>query len=169
MNLAEIIPERYSQIEFKPIIEWIGGSEERFAELMEVFFDGNTRKNQYAASIMIHCVDKWKYLLNPYLERLILNLQKPNLHDAIKRNTVRVLQDVEIPENLHGTMADIAFSYLQNSAEAVAIKVFSMTIIDNLTKKYPELKDELCFILEEQMPFQSAGFRSRAGKILKGF
>jgi hypothetical protein len=166
MNLAEIIPERYSQIEFQPIIDWIGGSEEHFADLMEVFFDGNTRKNQYAASIMIHCVDKWKYLLNPYLERLILNLQKPNLHDAIKRNTVRVLQDVEIPENLHGTMANIAFSYLQNPAEAVAIKVFSMTIIDNLTKKYPELKDELCFILEEQMPFQSAGFRSRAGKIL---
>lgn len=167
MNLAETIPERYSQIEFKPIIDWIGGSDERFAELMEVFFDGNTRKNQYAASIMIHCVDKWKYLLNPYLERLILNLQKPNLHDAIKRNTVRVLQDVEIPENLHGTMADIAFSYLQNPAEAVAIKVFSMTIIDNFTKKYPELKDELCFILEEQIPFQSAGFRSRAGKILR--
>jgi hypothetical protein len=167
MNLLEIIPERYSQLEFKPIIDWIGGSEERFEELMEVFFDGNTRKNQYAASIMIHCVDKWNYLLYPHVERLILNLQNPNLHDAIKRNTVRVLQDIEIPEKLHGTMAEIAFTYLQNPTEAIAIKVFSMTIVYNLTKKYPELKEELRFILEEQMPFQSAGFRSRAGKILR--
>jgi hypothetical protein len=167
MTFAERIPERYSQLEFKPIIKWIGGSEERFAELMEVFFNGNTRQNQYAAGLMIHCIDKWNYLLTPYIEKLILNLQKPNLHDAIKRNTVRVLQDVEIPEHLHGTMADIAFGYLQNPSEAIAIKVFSMTILDNLTQKYPELKEELHFILEAQMPFQSAGFRSRAGKILK--
>lgn len=167
MNLAQTIPERYSQIEIQPIINWIGGLEERFADLMEVFFDGNTRKNQYAAGIMIHCVDRWAYLLNPYVERLILNLQDPNLHDAIKRNTVRVLQDVEIPEKLHGMMAEIAFTYLQNPTEAIAIKVFSMTIVYNLTKKYPELKEELRFILEEQMPFQSAGFRSRAGKILR--
>jgi hypothetical protein len=167
MNIAQTIPERYSQVEFKPIIDWIGGSEERFAELMEVFFDGNTRKNQYAASIMIHCVDRWNYLLEPHLERLILNLQNPTLHDAIKRNTVRVLQDVEIPEKLQGTMADIAFTYLQNPTEAIAIKVFSMTIVYNLTKKYPELEEELRFILEEQMPYQSAGFRSRAGKILR--
>jgi hypothetical protein len=70
MNLVQTIPERYSQLEFKPIINWIGGSEERFAELMEIFFDGNSRKNQYAASIMIHCVDKWNYLKSPksYME-----------------------------------------------------------------------------------------------------
>ena len=168
MNLTQSIPERYSQIEIQPIIDWIEGSEEHFAELMEVFFDGNTRKNQYAAGIMIHCIDRWDYLLIPHVEKLILNLQNPNLHDAIKRNTVRVLQDAEIPEKLHGILVDIALTYLQNSTEAIAIKVFSMTILYNLTQKYPELKNELRFILEEQMPFQSAGFRSRAEKILRG-
>ena len=85
----------------------------------------------------------------------------------MKRNTVRVLQDVKIPENMHGILTDICFQYLQNPSEAIAIKVFSMTIIHNLTKQYPELKEELKFILEEQIPFQSVGFRSRAGKILK--
>ena len=167
MIIAQTIPERYSQIEIQPIINWIEGSEEHFAELMEVFFDGNTRKNQYAAGIMIHCIDRWDYLLIPHVEKLILNLQNPNLHDAIKRNTVRVLQDVEIPEKLHGLMVDIAFNYLQNPTEAIAIKVFSMTILYKITQKYPELKDELKFILEEQLPFQSAGFRNRAEKILR--
>jgi hypothetical protein len=167
MNLKQFLPERYSKEDFKEIIDWINGSHEHFAELMEIFFDGNTRKNQYAASVMIHCIDEWDYLLNPYLEKLILNLQNDGLHDAIKRNSVRVLQDVEIPEKLHGSMVDICFKYLQNPSEAIAIKVFSMTIIHNLTKDYPELIEELKFILEEQMPFQSAGFRSRAGKILR--
>jgi hypothetical protein len=167
MNLQQSLPERYSQTEFQTIIDWINGSHENFAELMSIFFEHNSRKNQYAASLMIHCVDKWDYLLTPYLEKLILNLQNENLKDAIKRNTVRILQDVKIPENLHGILANICFQYLQNPSEAIAIKVFSMTIIHNLTKEYPELKEELKFILEEQLPFQSAGFRSRAGKILK--
>jgi hypothetical protein len=167
MNLQQSLPERYSQTEFQKIIDWINGTPDHFAELMEIFFEHNSRKNQYVASIMIHCVDKWDYLLTPYLEKLILNLQNENLKDATKRNTVRVLQDIKIPENLHGILVDICFQYLQNPSEAIAIKVFSMTIIHNLTKEYPELKEELKFILEEQMPFQSAGFRSRAGKILK--
>lgn len=167
MNLKESLPEYHSQTETKRILHWIDGSPQHFAELMDVFFSGNTRKNQYAAGIMIHCIDRWPYLLIPYIEKLILNLQNEGLHDAIKRNTVRVLQDVDIPENLHGVLAEICFNYLKNPAEAVAIKVFSMTIIDNLTQFYPELKEELHFILEEQFPFQSAGFRSRAGKILK--
>ena len=167
MNLQTSLPDRYSQVEFQKIIDWINGSHEHFAELMEIFFEHNSRKNQYAASIMIHCVDKWDYLLTPYLEKLILNLQNDNLKDATKRNTVRVLQSVEIPENLHGILANICFQYLQNPSEAIAIKVFSMTIIHDFIKDYPELKEELRFILEEQMPFQSAGFRSRAGKILK--
>jgi hypothetical protein len=167
MNLKDSLPERYSLKDFKEVIDWINGSHEHFAELMEIFFEHNSRKNQYAASVMIHCVDKWDYLLTPYLEKLILNLQNENLKDATKRNTVRVLQDVKIPENLHGILANICFQYLQNPSEAIAIKVFSMTIIHNLTKEYPEVKEELRFILEEQMPFQSAGFRSRAGKILK--
>jgi hypothetical protein len=167
MNLQQSLPECYSQTEFQKIIDWINGSPEHFAELMEIFFEHNSRKNQYAASIMIHCVDKWDYLLTPYLEKLILNLQNNNLKAATKRNTVRVLQDVKIPENLHGIIANICFQYLQNPSEAIAIKVFSMTIIQNLTKDYPELKEELRFILEDRLPFQSAGFRSRAGKILK--
>ena len=167
MNLKTFLPEQYSLKDFKEAIDWINGSHERFAELMEIFFEHNSRKNQYAASVMIHCVDKWDYLLTPYLEKLILNLRNDNLKDATKRNTVRVLQDVKIPENMHGILTDICFQYLQNPSEAIAIKVFSMTIIRNLTKQYPELKEELKFILEEQIPFQSAGFRSRAGKILK--
>lgn len=167
MNLEENLPERYAQTEFQKIIEWINGSHEHFAELMAIFFENNSRKNQFAASIMVHCVDKWHYLLTPYLEKLILNLQNKNLKDAIKRNTVRVLQRAKIPESLQGILADICFQYLQNPSEAIAIKVFSMTIIHNLTKDYPELKVELKFMLEEQSPFQSAGFRSRASKILK--
>ena len=115
MNLKESLPEYHSQVETQRILHWIDGSPQRFAELMDIFFEGNTRKNQYAAGIMIHCIDRWPYLITPYIEKFILNLQNEGLHDAIKRNTVRVLQDVEIPENLHGVIAEICFNYLKKT------------------------------------------------------
>ncbi len=166
MNVKEAIPERFSKEKFAIIIDWIDGNPARFDELMTVFFEGDSRKNQHAANIMSHCIDRWSFLIMPYIEKMLLNLKQDNLHDAIKRNTIRVLQTVEIPEELHGIAADICFQYLSNHEEAVAIKAFSMTVLFNLSKHYPELKTELKFILEEQLPYQSPAFKNRALKIL---
>ena len=43
-----------------------------------------------------------------------------------------------------------------------------MTVLYNITLKIPELADELKIIIEDQMPYGSAGFKSRGKKILKG-
>ncbi|MDR6560070.1 MULTISPECIES: hypothetical protein [unclassified Arcicella] len=167
MNIKEAIPERFSREIFTKIIDWIDGKPERFDELMVVFFEGDSRKNQHAANIMSDCIHRWPFLLTPYIEKMLLNLQQDNLHDAIKRNTVRVLQDIAIPEELHGLAVDTCFKYLSNHDEAIAIRVFSMTILFNLSKLYPELKSELKFLIEEQLPYQSPAFKNRANKILK--
>ena len=42
-----------------------------------------------------------------------------------------------------------------------------MTVLGNLVKKYPEIKNELKYVIEEQFADQTAGFRSRGKKILK--
>jgi hypothetical protein len=47
------------------------------------------------------------------------------------------------------------------------VKVFGMTVLANLCEKLPELKNELRIIIEDQMPYGSAGFKSRGSKILK--
>lgn len=92
---------------------------------------------------------------------------KPNLYNAVKRNTIRFLQDIQIPEKYQGTLMEICFKYLESPTEALAVKVFSMQVLDNLAKLYPEIKPELKLLIEEQLPNQTAGFKSRAKKILK--
>ncbi len=86
---------------------------------------------------------------------------------AVKRNTLKILQFVDIPEDLLGITADICFRLLNDGKEPIAVKVFAMTVIFNIVKKYPELNEELKISIEEQMPFASAGFKSRGNKILK--
>jgi hypothetical protein len=42
-----------------------------------------------------------------------------------------------------------------------------MTVLLNIVKYVPELKEELKIIIEDQMPYASAGFQSRGKKTLK--
>ena len=97
--------------------------------------------------------------------RLIDNLQKPGLHNAIKRNSIRLLQYVDIPEKFHGKVMEVCFRYVESPTEAVAIKAFSLTVLSNLSKQYPEILPEIKLLIEEQWPHQAAAFKSRAKKI----
>ncbi len=97
---------------------------------------------------------------------MIENLQNP-VHDAVKRNTLRILQFVDIPEDLLGLTAEICFSILNSAKSPIAFKVHAMSALLDIVKKYPELKGELKISIEEQMPFGSAGFISRGKRVLK--
>ncbi len=124
------------------------------------------RITQRAAAIVNEVCERKPEWLEPYYERVILNLRN-DVHDAVKRNTVRLLQFHDIPEDLLGEAADVCFKLLESAKEPVAIKVFSMTVLFNIVKRVPELKSELEYMIEEQMPYGSAGFVSRGKKILK--
>jgi hypothetical protein len=49
----------------------------------------------------------------------------------------------------------------------VAIKAFALTVLQNLSAVYPDIKPELKLIIEERWPHETAAFHSRARKILK--
>jgi hypothetical protein len=105
-------------------------------------------------------------LIIPYVERMLHNLDAPH-HDAVIRNTFRTLQNIDIPEELEGLAFEKAFNFLANPQNAIAIRVFAMSVCGNIAQKYPELKHELIPIIEEQLPYGSAGFKNRGIKVLK--
>ena len=87
---------------------------------MELFFDTEYRISQRAAQTVSHCIDKNSELIIPYIGQLISNLEN-NPEVAIKRNTVRILQNQEIPEEYQGILVEKCFEYLLSSNEAIAI------------------------------------------------
>ncbi len=78
-----------------------------------------------------------------------------------------MLQNIEIPNKLQGLAATVCFQLLASQQEPVAVKVFSMTVLANITKVEPDLKDELRVLINEQMELESAAFKSRGNRILK--
>lgn len=105
-------------------------------------------------------------LIDKHFKELLENVKK-KVHDAIKRNTVRILQDISIPEAFQGDVMNLCFDYLMAPKEKPAIKAFSLTVIKNLSVHYPDILPELKTIIEDRWDTESKAFQSRARKILR--
>jgi hypothetical protein len=144
----------------------VGTSQTRFDELVYLFLNDEYRVVQRAAWPFSLIAEAQPGLIKKHLKKIIDNLGKPGLHNAVKRNTVRLLQTVPIPKSLQGKVMDICFRFIEDPKEAVAVKAFSLTVLGNLAQQYPAILPELKTIIELQWPHQTAAFKSRARQVL---
>ena len=167
MNLRETILAEHSKAQKDKIVNWVSNSQKRFDELFSLFLNDNSQVTQRAAYPLSYCIERNPGLIHKHFSKLLKNLQKKNLHNAIKRNTLRILELAPIPKRYHGQLMNICFEYIQSPKEFIAVKAFSLTVLQNLSKQYPEIKQELKTIIEDRWDIESAAFKSRARKILK--
>lgn len=149
------------------IVDYVGGRPARFKLLVEVYLNGPYRVTQRAAAPLSICVERWPYLIDPHLKQLITFVKKTGVHNAVIRNTIRLMQFVPIPRRHQGAIADLCFYYIKNRKTPVAIRVFSITVLRNIAMDNSDMKKELKLILEDEIPFSSAAFASRGLKVLK--
>ncbi|MBY0436098.1 MAG: hypothetical protein K2U26_18555 [Cyclobacteriaceae bacterium] len=167
MNLVEIILKEHSKAMRDSVAHYVGSSPARFAELIDVFLKGPYWLTQRAAWPLNYCVTAHPELIKPHLSRVLKSLEVPAAPTAVKRNVVRLLQFIDIPKSFQGRAAASCFGYLADKKETIAVRVFSMTVLGNIATKQPELKEELKVIIEDQLPYGSAAFRSRGQAVLK--
>ena len=166
MNLREEILKEHSKTHALAIADYACQSKKNFKELMECFLDDEYRLAQRAAWSVNWAAKKKPEMVYPHIKDLVAALNKKNVHNAVIRNSVRVLQEMEIPEKFHGEVMDVCFQFLEKPATPVAIKAFSLTTLFNLSRKYPEIKPELKLIITDRFDHEKAAFKSRAKKIL---
>ena len=167
MDLESEILRECSKRQCIRIARWIGTDKNRFEELMRLFLKGEYRITQNAAWIVKHCADEHIDLVIPYINRMIDRMLETGVHDAVKRNVVRILQNIDIPRRIAGKVTTVCFELLASAKEPVAVKVFSMTVLANIAEQEPDLKNEIRILVEQQMPTGSAGFKSRGRKVLR--
>ncbi len=167
MNLQEEILKEHSKKQTNKIIRYIGDDQKKFDDLISLFLKGEYRVTQRAGWPLSYIAIEHPHLISKHLKKLLVNLDKPGLHNAVLRNTLRLLQFVKIPKSLQGLAAETCFRLFNDKKQPIAIHVFAMSVLGNLSVEYPELKQELILGIEEQMPYASAGYKSRAKKVLK--
>jgi len=168
MDLLKLLRAEHSKRQCDRIVAYIGDDKDRFAQLIELFFRGEYRITQRAAWPLSYCVRRHPELITPYYRQLLDNLGRKDIHFAVARNTVRLLQDVSIPKRWHGRVMSVCFELVEDPATPIAVKAFALSILSNLSNDYPEIRGELKTLIESQWEQATPAFRSRARKILKG-
>lgn len=149
------------------IIDFLIVNQNLFNILINTYIAGNYRIAQRLTPAVTELAIKKPAFLRPYWRKLLKAIRDPKASMTLKRNTIRMFQWVDIPPAFQLNVLDLCIKSLQDKSEAIAVKVFSMSVCELLTRGSEELRRELTIIIEDQLPYAGPAFRSRATKVLK--
>jgi len=167
MNLEEQLLAEHSRRNTDLIVRWIGADAQRLAQLMNMFLGNDPLLTQRAAWVIGVFADVHPVLLEPWIDRMLRKIKEPGVHNAARRNVVRVLQFVEIPQRSLGRVAATCFEELASGTSPAAVKANAMTVLARIARREPDLARELRLIIEQQLPYGPGSFLARARKVLK--
>ncbi len=146
-------------------IQDVGDSEEKFLVLLEISLREKDPLSWRAGWILDGSDELHPGLASNHISKIIQKL--PDLDSTgTLRCMLRLLSRYEISEDDQGLLIDLCFGYLVSELYPVAVKVHAMQIIYNHVLIYPELKNELKTVIEDQVGNNSVGFKSRGNRII---
>lgn len=166
MIIREELLKEHSLPNTLKIVDFACSSCGNFDQLMQCFLCEEYRVAQRAAWAVSYVASKQPSFIDRFVKDLVDQLSRKNVHNAVIRNSVRILQQINIPEKYHAEVMNACFELIENHNTPVAIKAFSLTTLNNLSKIYPEIKQELKLIIEERWDIETPAFKSRAKQIL---
>lgn len=167
-ELIHILLQGQARNTVDEVILWAGDNPAKFKILVETMAGNLDQPIRDRASwalgyIAIDNPNLLKYHWDVFVNLLV----NKKTSGPIKRNLVRFMQEVEVPDKYQGKVTDRCFELVNDPQEDIAIRAFAMTVLGNMVDKYPELGCELKISIEELLPYASAGLKNRAEKILK--
>lgn len=167
VNIRNELIKEHSRKQALRIAEYAIRSKKHFKELMLCFLSPEYRIAQRAAWSVSCAALQQPEMIKPFIKDLVACLQRTDIHPALIRNAARILEEINIPEKFHGEVMNVCFGFVENPTTPIAIKAYSLTILFNLSRQYPEIRQELKLIIEENFDNETAAFKSRGKKILK--
>lgn len=149
MNLREEILKEHSKAQRQKIVDWVGHSQKRFDELFSLFINDHYRVIQRASSPISYSILAHPEFIINKLGLLLDNLSKENIHSAVKRNTIRIFETIDVPKKYHGRIINYCCTYLSDPKDDVAIKSYAITVLQKYISLYPDLLHEFKLLVED--------------------
>jgi len=166
MDLRGALLEEHSRKQAIKIASWIGNDKKKFSRLIDLFLHDDYRVVQRSAWVLSYVAEKHPRLIEENIHSLVNRLYDKDIHIAVKRNVIRVLQFIPVPLDLQAKVMNLCIEFTSNPIETVAVRCFSMTVLCNLAKQYPDIKHEVEMIVSSNLKESTAGFKARAKKVL---
>lgn len=156
MDYSKILIKGNSREKWLEVVNHVGSNEKRLHELMMLFFKTDEFTIKRTSQVVGMIGENQPELMVKYSSELIELLSTTKI-DAVKRNTLRIFQFVSIPKSEQGILFDITLRFLLSNNEALAIRVFSMTVLRKLCEIHKELSHEVIDAIEIVLEENNAG------------
>lgn len=164
--LTEMLLLERSKPHILKIANWAAVEQARMDALVELFLENDPKLSMRISWSLWYAGEKSPDMLGKWLVKMVGELRK-SPSESVKRNIVRLFEDIEITEEILDELADCCFQFVTNPKEAIAVRAFSMTVLGKICQKVPELKPELRLILEDIPPDAAPALRVRARDVMK--
>lgn len=135
-------------------------------ELWEIYLCMDEPVSRRAAWIIDTASENKPEWVTPFLPALVAKLPFFN-HDGLKRHALRMIARSPFAPGTEGELMNIAFKWLPDSAESVAVKMYCIQILYRLSSSEPDILQELYDTIEFQMTDGTPGFKSIGTKIMQ--
>jgi hypothetical protein len=165
--MRELLTKKASRVNSYQVVEMVGEDYELYKELIGLILENVSPISEKAAWAMNHCFENEVGFFEDYFSEMTQVFAETNYSDSIKRNIVRVFQFIDIPEQFQASIINSCFALVTNKKSAIAVKAFSLGVLEKMVKLYPELKNELVVVIEDLLPKASSGLKNRGQHILR--
>lgn len=166
MDYFAQLSKEHSRSNTDSIAKFIGRNPKEFKKIIEIIYTAEAPLPQRASWLLAVLSRKEPELIKPYVSKFINTINDFKI-DGIKRNMLNALCTQEIPKQLQGKTVNLCFNFILSPTETVAVKVLSLDILSKFIKNYPEMKNELHAVIEDQLPRTTVAFQSKGNKILR--
>lgn len=168
MHLSEQLSQRLSKASMEQLAAEAFARPETLAELWNLIENSEGRAADQAGWAWYKIAKSRSDLLDPFVRRMLQVLSSGTSSEAVRRNLLGSLQHTAVDVEDDGLLLDLAFRFLEDRQEPIAVRALSMGILANLVPRYPDLIPELTLILEDLLAHpQTAAIKARARNILK--
>jgi hypothetical protein len=136
--------------------------------LLEMTFAEDEKLSMRASWTLEKLSEQNPGILNDKLHYILKNLEKIR-HSSTKRTLTKVLMFHAIPETYEGMLLNFCITGIESPKEPIAVKANCMSLVFKLLPKYPDLKNEIYTLIEDQIPNNSVGFGARYKVLRKKF
>ncbi len=166
MNFEASLSYDSSRAMIETIAKAIGTDKKLFEKVLTIAYTAKDMSASRAARVIDMNTEMNPELGDFYANNIAKNII--NLDSRTKRSLCRVLtRHLPDDEEILGHFISFAFEQMLSPSEPVALKVYAMQALFNITVLIPELKNELIQSIEQQLPNASVGLKSRAKKLIK--
>lgn len=167
MNFKEALSHDSSRSMIETIADAVGSNTSYFAEVLGIAVTAKDMSSSRAARVLDLCTEKNPKLGMDFANEIAVKLMK--LTDGrIKRSLCRIMtRHLPNDDEVLGYFINFAFEQIGSTKAPVALKVYAMQALFNISKQIPDIKNELIGIIEEGIPKNTPAFAGRGRILLK--